>query len=156
MPACAFAHHSTAANAAARRASRSALANAPCTSLLRRDGAAPLPLPLPCLLCPLPCPLSLRTGQDKTGQDKTRQDRTGQDRGQTVRAPGCEMRFAGVRSANPASCRQSAQRASHLGVTACAMAEQIGTLGLRGMRGMRLAINVFAASKLYSLRRNPH
>lgn len=49
MPACAFAHHSTAANAAARRAARSALANAPCTSLLRRDAAAPLPLPCPAL-----------------------------------------------------------------------------------------------------------
>lgn len=32
-------------------------------------------------------------------------------------------------------------------MTACAMTEQVGTLGLRGMHGMRFAINVFVAKQ---------
>ena len=144
MPACAFAHHSTAANAAARRAGRSALANAPCTSLLRRDAAAPLPLL--CLLCP--CPAQPGTALLCPGLDWPGQG--------TVRAPGCEMRFAGVRSRKASKQRAGANECSHLGRAPKLARLSFGTLGLRGMRGMRFAINVFAASKQHSLRRNPH
>lgn len=73
-----------------------------------------------------------------------------------MRAPGCEMRFAGVRSRKASKQRAGANECSHLGRAPKLARLSFGTLGLRGMRGMRFAINVFAASKLYSLRRNPH
>ena len=149
MPACAFAHHSTAANAAARRAARSPLAThrAPLYCAARRSRRRPRPA--------LPPQLDWPDPWAETNWAQT-ESKCGDSVSTAQRNQGCEMRFAGVRNRNAPKQHAGANECSHLGRAPKLARLSFGTLGLRGMRGMRLAINVFVASKLHSLQLSPH
>lgn len=88
MPACAFAHHSTAANAAARRAARSPLAThrAPLYCAARRSRRRPRPA--------LPPQLDWPDPWAETNWVQT-ESKCGDSVSTAQRNQGCEMRFAG-------------------------------------------------------------